>query len=631
MWVMSKIPPEIRILPDDVANKIAAGEVIERPAAVVKELLENSIDAGATRIEIEFKHGGKSFIKISDNGCGMTREQALTSLELHATSKISTPDDIFKISTYGFRGEAVPSIASVSKFTMRTRPSSSQIGTQIEVFSGEVKSVRDCGMAEGTEIVVENLFCGVPARRKFLKSDNVEASHITKLCRMYALALPELAITLIENSRVIFMSERNPNMIARVSRVCGRDVAANLVELKTCQLDDMKLYGAILAPAESFATSRNICTFINSRPVECKAVYSAIKEAYEPYIPKGKFAAAFLFLGIDPTTVDVNVHPAKREVRLKDETKIRDFICEALSRKLRACTATPSTPNSIDNYYAPPPPLKEENQVEQKEAEKIFTQNLSAHSAQNDKPKIIEQVRTPPRAVITPTQITPPAPITPKATISPKVDAQEQAVQETSSALKPNSALDDWRYLACFKKRFAIFETRRGLVMMSISAALKRVHYARIISSLLESKADAQNLLLPITLKFERADDEVFAANKDAFTACGFTIENFGLRMYKVEAIPAWLSYERAEAFIRGFVEEGRDEGTNIRKRKLADDTFAKLAVKRMGAANFTCNETSAFALLNELLSCDFHSTSPDGKPTLKEISESEISKMFGI
>ena len=324
-------PPEIKILPDDVANKIAAGEVVERPASVVKELLENSIDAGATRIDIEFKHGGKTFIKVLDNGCGMTRQQALMSLEQHATSKIRSPEDLFSISSYGFRGEAVPSIASVSKFRMRTRPEGESVGTQIDSYASQVLSVKECGMPRGTEILVENLFSGVPARRKFLKSDNVEAGHIARLCRLYALALPNLSLTLVENSKVLFHSEEGFGVIARISKIFGRETAENLIELKESQKYGMKVSGAILVPGESFSTSRNICVFINGR-----AVYAAVKEAYSQFVPKGRFAGAFLFIELNPSSVDVNVHPAKREVRLKDELGVKNFIADAIIERLKS-------------------------------------------------------------------------------------------------------------------------------------------------------------------------------------------------------------------------------------------------------------------------------------------------------
>lgn len=628
---MQKTPPEIRILPDDVANKIAAGEVIERPAAVVKELLENSIDAGSDRVEIEFKHGGKSFIKITDNGCGMTREQALMSLEMHATSKIFSPDDIFKISTFGFRGEAVPSIASVSKFTLRTRPSTSQFGTQIEAYSGDVKSVRDCGMPEGTEVIVESLFCGVPARRKFLKSDNVEAAHIARLCKMYALALPDLSITLIENSRTIFKSERNYDMLSRIFRVCGKDVGSKLAELKNCEFDGMKLHGAILVPGDSFATSKNICTFINSRPVDCKAVYMAVKEAYEPYVPKGKFAAAFLFLDMDPASVDVNVHPAKKEVRLKDEFKIKNFIYRAISQRLsvrsapvftRAKSIAVGNGNKPYTTAFPPIPAIFPNQTKNKNNPGDSVEDAAREPApgsvrRNDKPTFGENTGVCEYAA---------------STKNPEAGTLRE---RTEAAFEENPATnsfagDDWRYIGCFKTRLALFENRSGMVMMHILSAIRRVRYARIMENLANESPKIQLLLLPLTVKFERADDKFFSENRETFASCGFAIEDFGNRMYKITAIPHWLPYGQAESFLRGFVEEGRENGANMRKRKLSDDIFAKLAVKRTTTAGFTCTEVSAFSLLYELLACEFHSVAPDGRPTLKELSEADISKMFG-
>ena len=331
---MPKEPPEIKVLPVDVASRIAAGEVIERPASALKEMLENSIDAGAERVEIDFSRGGKSYIKIADDGCGMTRSQALASLEQHATSKIADADDIFAISTYGFRGEAVPSIASVSKFTMRTRPHSAETGTRIDVEAGRVLEVRECGMPCGTEIFVEDLFCSVPARRKFLKSDNVEASHIVRLCKLYAMALPNLRLRLSEDSREIFSSEGGVGVMERIRAIYGAPMADAMIELPESRARGMSLYGAVLKPGESFATGRGISLFINSRPVDCKAAFLALKDAYAQLVPKGRYPAAFLFLDMNPRDVDVNVHPAKREVRLKDEFGVRDFILGAVSDRL---------------------------------------------------------------------------------------------------------------------------------------------------------------------------------------------------------------------------------------------------------------------------------------------------------
>lgn len=636
---MKKQPPEIRILTDDVANKIAAGEVVERPAAVAKELLENAIDAGATRIEIEFKHGGKSFVKVVDDGCGMTRQQALTCLEPHATSKIRAPEDLFNISSYGFRGEAVPSIASVSRFRLRTRPEAQVLGTEIDVYAGSVNSVRDCGMAAGTEITVENLFCSVPARRKFLKSDNVEASHIVKLCRLYALALPDLSITLVENSRTVFRSERRLGVLDRIERVFGAEIASKLFELRRVERGGMAVSGAILRAGESFPTGRNICAFINGRPVECKAVYSAIKEAYSQFVPKGRFAAAYLFIELDPRTVDVNVHPAKREVRLKNEFQVRDFLFAAVSSALAE-----SNQNLRENFSADiaedepefsalskpaiTPASESEipsaecggigaSQRASRESESAPARGFSKPLCAAERPVFSSAISDAPKSHVR--EIPAVAPVA--------RSVSESADEKRKSALAAVAA--DWRYIGCLKKRFAIFETSKGLVLMSISSALKRVRYEEILAGLRGGKVVSQNLLIPLPLKFERGDDEYFSANRKAFETCGFVVEDFGTSFYRISAAPLWLKYGDIENFVRDFVEIAREENRTLRKSALSDENFARSLVGRYGAADFACTETTATELLAKLLSGNSGASSPDGKPTLKEISDAEILRMF--
>ena len=631
---MKKSPPDIRILPENVANKIAAGEVIERPAAVVKELLENSIDAGATRIDIEFKHGGKTFIKVSDNGCGMTREQALMSLELHATSKIRDTDDIFKISSYGFRGEAVPSIASVSVFSIKTKPDTQSMGTHILVSSGKVESIKDCGMASGTEIVVENLFCSVPARRKFLKTDNVEASHIIKLCRLYALALPHLSITLIENSRIIFRSERNLGMIERVKRIFGAEIAENLILLPECTRKDMKVFGAILAPAESYATSRNICAFINSRPVECKSVFSAIKEAYSSYIPKGRFAAAFLFLDLPPESVDINVHPAKREVRLRDEFGVRDFLLDSISTRLSDFLASRNNfgreyidKNKDTNYSVKP------NTAVLKP---VFTPEDFSVKAENPSPKkrpVIESIAVRPAFKESVADLADDILQKSELQTDDLIDDVAAFNRETvnKSQKIDDIRLDGWRYVGFIQRKYILFETKTGLSIVNVSAALRRIHYMRIMASLRGELVKRQLLLIPINLKLDRADAETLADNISTFTSCGFKIEEFGLNFYRVCAAPAWLKFENILGFITDFIHTAREESKTIRRKKLADETFAFVASAKITSAGFVCNETSAVSLLNELLSSQTYATAPDGRPTIKELSNADIAKMFGV
>lgn len=645
-------PPEIKILPDDVANKIAAGEVVERPASVVKELLENSVDAGATRIDVEFKHGGKTFIKVLDNGCGMTRQQALTSLEQHATSKIRNPDDLFSISTYGFRGEAVPSIASVSKFRLRTRPEGEQFGTQIDSYASEILSVRECGMPCGTEILVENLFAGVPARRKFLKGDSVEAGHIARLCRLYALALPNLSITLVENSRTLFRSTSGLGVVARVAKIFGTEVAEKLVELPEVSRGSMKVSGAIVEPAESFPTSRNICTFINGRPVDCRAVYAAVKEAYAQYIPKGRFAAAFLFLELDPTSVDVNVHPAKREVRLKDEFAVKTFLADAIGDRLAEFSGKaqigemPDGGGGSGGDIQPPAPAIAPVFTPASQREKTFADFKTAE----DSPAGGSCLREPFATLEPPAETDAPAApnLTPRFTVAvnfapiakPEPRFAEQRT-EISAPRPPapfggNPAparrpiLTGWRYVGCALRKYALFETSKSLTLMNISAALRRVNFNKIMTALDGRKAASQNLLLPITIGFAAIDDEFFAANRPLFESCGFAVEEFGRGYYRITATPVWLPYGNVEKFIRDFVETCAENGMRARAKRMGDEIFAKLAVEHIGTEGFECTEMSATNLLSELLECPVHMTSPDGRKTLFELSDARLTSAFG-
>jgi len=683
-------PPEIKILPDDVANKIAAGEVVERPASVVKELLENSIDAGATRIDIEFKHGGKTFIKVLDNGCGMTRQQALMSLEQHATSKIRSPEDLFSISSYGFRGEAVPSIASVSKFRMRTRPEGESVGTQIDSYASQVLSVKECGMPRGTEILVENLFSGVPARRKFLKSDNVEAGHIARLCRLYALALPNLSLTLVENSKVLFHSEEGFGVIARISKIFGRETAENLIELKESQKYGMKVSGAILVPGESFSTSRNICVFINGRPVECRAVYAAVKEAYSQFVPKGRFAGAFLFIELNPSSVDVNVHPAKREVRLKDELGVKNFIADAIIERLKSfsfqepfgtfgrragdCTISSEFSRALESFSGKNSASRNNPETAQEARmglaakssggaggamyaprEAPFPSDITAAGKQADfhgariagensfevgeSAKILkesapddgaEKNRGAEELRAFEVAAASPAPaILPDADKSRAFSEYSEDLR-TAKAVRAATANPTWRYVGCIARRFAIFETPKSMAIMSILSALRRVDFNRIMKALEGEKALSQKLLLPITMEFGISDDEFFRANRALFESCGFEIDDFGKGYYRIAATPAWLEFFEAEKFVRDIVESSSESGLRTRSKRLGDEMFASIAAGKIGIGGFICTEESATSLLSNLLSCPMHMTSPDGRKTLYEISHSRLLSLFG-
>lgn len=621
--------PEIKILTDDVANKIAAGEVIERPAAVVKELVENSIDAKATSIDIEFKNGGKTFIKVSDNGHGMRKDQALTCLEPHATSKIRSADDLESILSFGFRGEALPSIASVSKFSLLTKPESAKVGVSVSVRAGKIAEIKEVAMARGTEIVVEDLFCSVPARRKFLKTDNTEAGHIIKMCKLYALAKDGISFSLRENSRQIFSSRKTGGLIGRVKNIFGEDISEKLIPLNPYSGFGISVSGAVSKPVESWTTSKNIYAFINGRPVECRAVFSALKDAYKNAMPQGKYPAAFLFIEIDPRFVDVNVHPAKREVRLKNEFAMRSAVLAALLDAIENYSITPAL--EIPKIEAQT--FGSARQAPAEEFEKpheTFDFSKKSGAFQTRKSDIIPKFDPVKAAAEKAASDFHKVKISASKIFEAKNPKPVEAKGAQTNDLRPSSTLG-WKYLKHLSRKYALFETQsNSLIILSIPSALKRINYEKIVRNFAGEKPKAQTLLIPVNIEFDRTDDEVFKRNKRGFEVCGFEIEEFGERFYRVSAIPLWLEFGDVESFIKDFVELAKEEGFEIGRKNLSEQTFAGLAVKMSRGIKIAESEYAANAVLDDLFASKSPMFSPDGKRTCKEITAAEISAFFG-
>ena len=315
----------IKILPPDIANKIAAGEVVERPASVVKELIENSIDAESTNINVEIRAGGKRLIRVSDNGTGMSREDALIALERHATSKVGTIEDLQRIQTFGFRGEALPSIASVSQLELLSRTADGLVGTKIAVEGGVVKSVEESGCSPGTHITINNLFYNVPARLKFLKSETTELNHLTNQVTWAALAHPKIQFSHSHDRRSLVDVRSCDSYIERIRLLYRKEFAENLIEFDA-ELPNLRLHSFIGKPDLTKANRSYQLFFLNSRPIRSKILGAALGEAMRSMVPKNRFAVAFLFLTMDAQEVDVNVHPAKVEVRFRNERAIYSAI-----------------------------------------------------------------------------------------------------------------------------------------------------------------------------------------------------------------------------------------------------------------------------------------------------------------
>ena len=342
----------IRILDEDVSNRIAAGEVIERPASIVKELVENSLDAGADRISITIDRGGRSMVRIVDNGRGMDSEDAVLCLEAHATSKIRTTQDIENIQTLGFRGEALPSIASVTRFTLRSRPTDTDEGTEVQVDGGVIREVTSVGCAPGTSITARNLFYNMPARRKFLRTINTEEGHIQEMALTLALAHPEIGVELTFDQRPMFAVQPGQDLRTRATMLLGRDTMGAMLDVDY-EDDGIKVFGFVARPGFTRSSRRDQRAFVNGRPISNYTISHAVRDAYHTMVMKGRFPPTLLFVEVDPSGVDINVHPSKREVRFRDGRGVGRVVGTAVQNALRQLAALPPSRSAMTTDGAP--------------------------------------------------------------------------------------------------------------------------------------------------------------------------------------------------------------------------------------------------------------------------------------
>ena len=585
----------VRILSDRVANQIAAGEVIERPAAVVKELVENALDAGATRIEVEFRHGGRALMRIEDNGHGMTRDDALLALERHATSKIAEAADLDRLHTFGFRGEALPSIASVARFELQTRPADCDAGTEILVNGGKFVHVRECGRPVGTRIEVTHLFNSVPARRKFLKTDQTEAAHIVQCVRLYALASPRVAFTLIEDGREIFRSPECTTLVERVEEIFGRQVADAVVPIESSE-SGLKLSGLIGRPGVGRATRHEMIVFVNGRPVDSRTLNYALIESYHESLPKGRYPLAFVFFDCDPAAVDVNVHPAKREVRFRSEPQVRSFVIRSVLQRLRELGG-PIAPSTTLGPAAVPPAL----------APLVVPQAV--------RPAAAPAFWSPPvvRGTERPAMLSPAPPLPAAPTVNPARKIQNL----------------HWRFVGLAHGTYALFETEAGLVLLDRRAAHERVWFDRLVAQFLAGAVPSQRLLLPVPLELDPIAAALLLDRLKFLNGHGFELAEFGRNFFRVEGIPAWMEPADAEPFLRdvlGALRDGRLPEGNL---ALARAELARLAAAKAVRLPPSPGEVELRGLLGELFATPTPLTSPSGRPTFIEINHSELARRF--
>ena len=600
----------IALLSETVASQVAAGEVVERPASVVKELVENSIDAGATRIEVMIRRGGISYIRVVDDGSGMDRDDALLCLERHATSKIRTGHDLAAIHTLGFRGEALPSIASVSRFRLATREREAIAGTEVIVNAGKIESVRDGGDAPGTQIEVRSLFYNLPARRKFLRTENTESSHVEHQLHLQAIGHPQIGFVFINDERVVYQLPPANHLRERIRDLCGAALAAELLDIPEFATDSISIRGLIGKAGVSRSSRAQQLVFLNGRAVENNTINFALREGYHTALMKGQHPVTFLFIEMDPAEVDVNVHPAKREVRFRNAAWVREAVVEAVRVALesdraswsRTFRAEPSAPVFTPDETLPLIPAGE--QV-------ALRKDWSMLPAQ---PTPLRGAELPTTNVQRPTP-NEPAPSEP-ASLNP-----ERSTLNTAR---------DFKILGVLGKLYVLMENAGGLVLVDQHAAHERILFEEMKRRMEQQGVPGQRLLLPLTLEVSPRDGDWLGRNLDVLQRAGIGLEPFGAGTFKIDSLPTFLRATEPTQLLRDIIDDLRETSAQTSKLRLGEDMIAKTVCRHAVKANDYLREPELVRLIQDLLACELPYCCPHGRPTMIQMSYAELEKKFG-
>jgi len=594
---------KIRILPEILSNKIAAGEVVERPASVVKELIENSLDADSRRIRIEVEQGGKSLIRVSDTGTGMRRDDALLAIERYATSKISTDSDLFSINTLGFRGEALPSIAAISLFSLITREKSDEIGTEIIVEGGKIRDLKDVGAPPGTMITVKNIFYNTPARRKFLKTITTEMGHIADAIDRIAIGWPKVQFKLQHNGKLIKEWPSVVDPLDRVIDTLGKDTGAELYRI---EFDDniISISGWVSSTRVTRSTSRRIYVYANGRFVRDKIVQNALVEGYEKRLMKGRFPLAVLFLRVPFDQVDVNVHPTKHEVKFTNEKRVHESVVRSVSEALRMTDRFEWAPKrSVDRKI---PTVSEP--VSQYSRNDMQIDNSQADSSTYVPGKSIRKL---------------------PAKDQIHVRKAESSEHEEQTELWEKKSYGDLRVIGQFRNTYILCESGEELVLIDQHAAHERILFEQIKNRSSASKSVGQRLLIPETIEFGYKESGVLEALIPDLREFGLEIEPFGGNTFVVKSVPMLLSDREIKPLIIEIIEKMAAIGFTPGLETAIDECLIIMACHGAIRANQALSADQMQALLKQLDACDNPSHCPHGRPTWIQWSTRFLEKAF--
>jgi len=609
----------IRLLSETVASQVAAGEVVERPASVVKELIENSIDAGARKIDTVIRRGGISLVRVIDDGCGMDRDDALLSLERHATSKIRSAADLQAVATLGFRGEALPSIASVSRFRLTTRERDAVAGTEIVVNGGKIDIVRDGGEAPGTQVEVRSLFYNLPARRKFLRSENTESRNIEHQIHLQAIGHPQIGFSLLRDDRMLFQLPAAATLGDRIRDLYGMELLKRLVEINDTPSRNIRIGGFIGQAGLSRQTRAQQLIFVNGRAIENVLLTAAIREGYHTALMKGQYPVTFLFLELDPAGVDVNVHPAKREVRFRDPTAVREAIVDSIQQTLergrmawREKFRGPLIdPGAVPEKTAPDLKLRPEIVAPQQAHRELPHLGPSVagvgHSGRPSAPQAAGQALRLP---------------------SEQIDSASDALAlQRSQRL---AARQQFQIIGVLSKLYVLMENADGLVLVDQHAAHERILFEELRRRMEEQGVPTQKLLLPQTFDVPPRDADWIERNLSILQKMGIGIESFGPGTFKIDSLPGFLNVSDPAQFMRKVIDDLKSAGNSTSPMRLGEEMIATTVCRHAVKANDPLRYPEIEKLIRDLLDCDLPYCCPHGRPTMIQISLVELEKKFG-
>jgi DNA mismatch repair protein MutL len=606
------VSQRISILPEIITNKIAAGEVVERPASVIKELIENALDAGATTIAVEITSGGRRLIRITDNGHGMSREDALLSLERHATSKIKTDSDLAGILTLGFRGEALPSIASVSRFRLATREPESLEGTEIIVEGGKVRDVKACGMAPGTTISVEQLFFNTPARLKFMKSAETEIGHVGDVVTRMAVSRPEVAFSCISDGRELLKVQRG-DLQRRLTQLIGKDTAAHLHPVNSSG-EQISVSGFVSGPSLARSGMQSMFTYINGRFVRDKVVQHAIMQAYRGVIDRGRYPVVALFIKLPTGEVDVNVHPTKHEVRFRQQSIVHDTIQKAVEDVLRTSPWLAGKPVLPLTTTTPANQAYRERIAAAAQASLTMTPRPS-HTAYNQTLTDSGDKETKP-----PAQVTGSVPIDPLFVHEPREPFRLEPARGYFSSLT---------VIGQFHGEYILCQSGTELVIIDQHAASERVAYQRLKQQCLGGAVESQRLLFPETVELSFSEVACAGRFHDDLTRIGFELEPFGGNTLIVTAVPRLIDGQNAIRLVRDILADLSRLGTSAAFQDRLDGLLSRIACHSVVRGVHPLESRQTAELLRSMDETDFAASCPHGRPVSHVVTLAELEKIF--